>query len=260
MDRLLARLERKLGRFAIEGLIRYIVGGMAIVFVLGLVRPEFVGMLELVPQLALRQPWRLVTFLFIPQTWSLLWVFFSLYFTWLVGSSLESEWGSFKFNVYYLLGAIGTAGAAWITGDPQGSFWLHTSLFFAFATVFPNYELFLFFILRVKVKWLALLSFVFVLFQFVQGDLGVKAAIGVALGNYLLFFSGHLVGLLRRRRLEVRQAARRASFRPAAPEPTSSRACAICGARQDDGADIRVCSCEKCGGPRDLCLEHARNH
>ena len=36
---------------------------------------------------------------------------------------------------------------------------------------------------------------------------------------------------------------------------------AICGARQDDGADIRVCNCEKCGNKtRELCLEHARNH
>ena len=34
--------------------------------------------------------------------------------------------------------------------------------------------------------------------------------------------------------------------------------CAICGAREADGADIRVCYCEKCGGPRALCLEHAR--
>jgi membrane associated rhomboid family serine protease len=260
MDRLLARLERKLGRFAIERLITYVVGGMAMVFVLGLVRPEFVRMLELEPRLALSQPWRFVTFLFIPQTWSLIWVLFSLYFTWLVGSSLENEWGAFKFNVYYFLGALGTAGAAYITGDPQGSMWLHTSMYFAFATVFPNYELYIFFLLRVKVKWLALIFAAFVVLQFVLGDLGTKAAIGVALGNYLLFFSAKLVDLARGRRMAVRQAARRAAHSPVAPPKQAGRACAICGASQDDGADIRVCSCEKCGGPRDLCLEHARNH
>jgi hypothetical protein len=39
------------------------------------------------------------------------------------------------------------------------------------------------------------------------------------------------------------------------------RVCAICGVGEGDGADIRVCSCEKCGGQqRALCLKHARNH
>jgi hypothetical protein len=36
--------------------------------------------------------------------------------------------------------------------------------------------------------------------------------------------------------------------------------CAICGVSEDAGADIRVCSCAKCGGPRNLCLNHARSH
>ena len=44
-----------------------------------------------------------------------------------------------------------------------------------------------------------------------------------------------------------------------------TRVCALCGASEKDGADIRVCSCEKCGAAtngksRELCLEHARNH
>jgi hypothetical protein len=80
--------------------------------------------------------------------------------------------------------------------------------------------------------------------------------------NYLLFFAGHIAALAKGRRTLVRQAARRAEQRPQATErEADTRACAICGAKQDDGADIRVCSCEKCGGvPRQLCLEHARNH
>jgi hypothetical protein len=46
----------------------------------------------------------------------------------------------------------------------------------------------------------------------------------------------------------------------AAVELAEDRTCAICGKKQSGGADIRVCSCEKCGGPRNLCVEHARNH
>lgn len=263
MDRLLARLDRTFGRFAIERLTTYIVGGMGIVFILGMAKPELWDVLTLDPRLALKQPWRFVTYLFLPRDTSIFWVFFTLYWTWLVGNNLEQEWGAFKFNVFYLLGALGTTAAAFITGMPQGNFWLNTSLFFAFATIFPNYEILLFFIVPIRVKWLALLSFAYVAFMFVTGDLGTKAAIAVALGNYILFFAGTLVALARGRQREARQAVRRSTFAAEARQKADSqeaRACAICGAKQSDGADIRVCSCEKCGSPRELCLAHARNH
>lgn len=260
MERLLARLERKLGRFAIEKLTTFIVGGMLMVFVLMRIQPNFVELLELDPHVALRQPWRFITYLFIPPTTSLIWILFSAYFTWLIGTNLENEWGAFKFNVYYLVGALGTTAAAWVTQQPQGNFWLNSSLFFAFATVFPNYQILVFFVLPVRIKWLALLSAVLILFEFVTGGVGTKVAIVVAFANYLLFFSGHLVALAKSRKVQTTQAMRRSSFRPPPVEQATDRACAICGKRETDGADIRVCSCEKCGSPRELCLEHARNH
>ncbi|MBX3262957.1 MAG: rhomboid family intramembrane serine protease [Labilithrix sp.] len=261
MDRLLTRLERRFGRFAIERLTTYIVGGMAIVFVLASARPEFLDYITLDPSRALREPWRFVTYLFIPRSMGLVWILFSLYFTWLIGQNLENEWGAFKFNVFYFLGALGTTVAAYLLG-PQGNFWLNTSLFFAFATVFPNYEILVFFILPIRVKWLALLTLGLIAFYFFQGNLAVKAAIAIAFGNYLLFFGGRLLALARGQQLQMRQAARRSSFRPPPEREQAAleRACAICGKRQDEGADIRVCSCEKCGGPRELCLEHAREH
>ena len=260
MDRLLARLERTiLGRLAIERLTTFIVGGMAMTYVLCLARPEFMLHLILIPQLVPVQPWRLVTFLFLPPQTSMIWVLFSLYFTWLVGSNLEHEWGSLKFNVYYLFGAVGTAVAGWITGTAQTNIYLNLSLFFAFATIFPDFEIRLFFVLPMKIKWMAALSAAYIVYKFFAGGMSTKAAIAVVFANYLLFFAGHIV---RGRRMLVRQAARRAEQRPRATEREEDvRVCAICGAKQADGADIRVCSCEKCGNtPRQLCLEHARNH
>ncbi|MDB4940752.1 MAG: hypothetical protein JWP97_286 [Labilithrix sp.] len=264
MDRLLARLERTfLGKLAVERLVTFIVGGMAIAFVLCQARPEFRSHLALVPQLVTTQPWRLVSFLFVPPERSIIWVFLALYFTWLIGTNLEQEWGAFKLNAFYFIGALGTLAAGFITGAPQTNEYLNLSLFFAFATLFPDYEIRLFFILPIKVKWLGLLSGALVLFQLVIGPIGTKAAVAVSFANYLLFFGGHLLALARGRRTMVRQAARRAEQRPSAHDraEVDARVCAICGARADDGADIRVCSCEKCGGvPRQLCLEHARNH
>jgi len=263
VERLLARLELKYGKYAIAHLTNVIVGGMAIVFVLSLARPEFQRALELdLGQVRNGQVWRLVTYVFLPTSNNIIWILFSLWWVWRVGTSLESEWGALKFNLYYLLGMTGTTAAAWLAGGAVGNSWLNMSLFFAFATVFPNYEIypFPFIPLTIRVKWLALFAGAWALFRVLVGDWIDRGAILAALGNYFLFFHDHLWGLLRSRNLEVRQAARRTSMRPTPAPPTGGRVCAICGQQENDGADIRVCSCEKCGGPRNLCLEHARNH
>jgi hypothetical protein len=261
MDRLLARLERRYGKFAIENLTMFVVGGMAMAYVAWSLRPAFEGLLLL--DLSLVGPphwqvWRLVSYLFIPPSHSLLWVALDLYFVWLIGSNLEHEWGAFKFNAYYVIGIAGTTLAAALTSGVAGNTFLNISLFLAFATLFPDFQILLFFILPVKVKWLAWVAVAYALYLGVIGDSGTRAAIAAATANYQLFFGPHLWRMFKSRNLQVRQAARRTSI---APTPvTGTRVCAICGAKEQDGADIRVCSCAKCGGPRTLCLTHARNH
>jgi membrane associated rhomboid family serine protease len=259
MDRLLARLERSIGKYAVGNLTAIIVAGMAAVFLLSMVRPDLVGFLTLdIDAVEHGQVWRLVTYLFLPRTFSVIWIIFSLGFVWYVGSSLESHWGSFQFNVYYLVGMIGTTAAGVITRGEQTNYWLNLSLMLAFGTLFPNEEIWMFFI-GIPAKWLAFLDAGYMAYGLFVGDGSQRAAIIAAAGAYFLFFAGTLVNLARRRNLQVRQAARRTSLGPPSKPPVA-RVCAICGASQDDGADIRVCSCEKCGGPKALCLEHARNH
>ncbi|MEO7113858.1 MAG: rhomboid family intramembrane serine protease [Polyangiaceae bacterium] len=262
MEKLLARLERRIGFLAVPNLASFIVGGMALVWVLGSLRPGFEQMLTLdLPAVRAGQVWRLITYLFLPQATSPIWELLSLYWLWIVGSNLEQEWGSFKFNVYYFFGMLGTTIAAWLSGGAVGNIWLNSSLFLAFATVFPEYEIFLFFVLRIKVKWLGLLSAGLLIFEFAMGSWSSRAAITAAMINYFLFFGGTLVAMARSRNLQVRQTARRAESRPPPPILIEGRKCAICKASEEDGADIRVCTCEKCGGkPRLLCLAHARNH
>jgi membrane associated rhomboid family serine protease len=259
MERLLARLERRIGKYAVGNLTAIIVAGMAAVFLLSMVRPDLVGFLTLdVDAVEHGQVWRLLTYLFIPRTFSVFWIIFSLGFVWYVGSTLESHWGSFKFNAYYLVGMIGTTAAAVLTRGEQTNSWLNLSLMLAFGTLFPDEEIRFFFI-GIPAKWLALLDAGYMAYGVFVGDWSERAAILAATSVYFLFFAGTLVDLARRRNVQVRQAARRASNAPPSRPPVA-RVCAICGASQDDGADIRVCSCEKCGGPRALCLQHARNH
>ncbi len=260
MDRILARLERRLGRFAIPNLIVFVVGAMGLVWLLEQARPGVEDRIDLDMSAVLHgQAWRLVTFLAIPPPWSPWWVLIGLYFAWWVGSSLEQHWGAFRFNVYYLTGAVATIASAFVVGGGTNMF-LNTSLFLAFATLFPDVSVLLMFILPIRVKWLGLASAAYLAYQFVQGPAVVRVAIGAAMFNYVLFFGGHWMGMLRSRNLQVRQKAKREQFKQGEPV-FGHRVCAICGKREADGADIRVCSCDKCGGkPRTLCLEHARNH
>jgi membrane associated rhomboid family serine protease len=260
MERLLARLERRLGGYAIPHLTAFIVAGMALVFMLGKMRPAVLSSLDLdFGAVKHGEVWRLVTYLFLPRTMDSFWIVFSLLFVWYVGSTLENHWGSFRFNVFYLLGCGGTTLAAWLTGQPQTNFWLNCSLMLAFGTLFPDEEFFLF-VVAIKAKWYALFDAAFLGYSLVMGEDATRAAIVAALTGYFVFCGPALVAILRQRNLAVRQAARRAEVGPAAPAVVTGRVCAMCGASEDDGADIRVCSCEKCGKPTHLCLPHARNH
>jgi membrane associated rhomboid family serine protease len=260
MERLLARLERRLGRYAIPNLMLFVVGGMAVVWVLAHARPESLSRLTLnINAVRHGQIWRLVTFLFIPPSWEPIWIFVNLYFAWWIGSSLEQNWGAFKFNAYYFLGALATIVASVIAG-PTTNVWLNASVVLAFATVFPDVTILLFFVLPIRVKWLGFAGAAYMGFEAAVGSLDTRASIAAALVNYVLFFGEHWWNAFRKRKVVVQQEGRMKEFESGVPV-LGLRACAICGAREADGADIRVCSCDKCGGrPRALCLEHARNH
>lgn len=200
--RTLDRLERKFGRFAIRGLMLYITIGNLAVFILNYIMPSLnlPVKLALIPSLVLRgEVWRLVTYVFIPPQSSIIFIFFALYFYYMIGNTLEHEWGSFKLTVYYLTGMLGTTIAAFFTGYTDATY-LNLSLFLAFAYLFPNFEILIFFILPVKVKYLAWLNWAFIAFTVIFGRFGYKIAALVSLINYFLFFGSDLVKWIKSRR------------------------------------------------------------
>ena len=149
-ENLLDKLNRKYGRHSIRNLMNYIVGGMAVVYLMELFIYPMTHLL-LSSILAFDrsaifhgQIWRLFTFIFIPPNSNLLFIIFALYFYWLIGNSLENQWGSFRFNVYYFCGVIGTLLAGLFTGYAT-HYYLNLSLFLAFALMYSGYHVLLFF-------------------------------------------------------------------------------------------------------------------
>lgn len=188
----LNKLNRKLGKFAIPHLMYGLSFIMLAVFVLDLLLPGLHLSSWLVfdrALLAQGQIWRLITFIFLPPDSSIVFIFFSLYFYCLIGNALEREWGSFRFNVFYLCGMIGTILGGLITGGATNVF-LNFSLFLAFAALYPDFQLMLFFFIPIKIKYLAILDGLYYIAMLIFGTWPIRIAIVFSLLNVLLFFGG----------------------------------------------------------------------
>lgn len=195
-------LERKLRQYTIADLMKYIVFGQGAVYLLMYIWPtlgyRLYSMITLSRSAILRgQIWRLVTFVFAPPNSSPIFILFSLYFYYMIGSALERRWGKVRFNLFYLVGVLGAILTALITGY-AGNTYLNLSLFLAFAAMFPNEEVMLFMLLPIKMKYLALLDVVIYLREFIVGGASARVAIILCLLNVWLFLGGDLMQTLRR--------------------------------------------------------------
>lgn len=192
------RLERRFRRFAIPNLMLILVGAMAIVFIMDFAIGNTTGR-SLISILSFDrdaimagQVWRVVTFLFVPPSTSVIWVIFGLYFYYMIGSTLENQWGAFGFTLYYLIGALGSIISGFIAGSVTNSY-LNLSMFFAFALLYPDYQILLFFFIPIKMKYLALLDAVSFIVMFILGSWSTRLAIIVALINLFIFFGPNFI-------------------------------------------------------------------
>ena len=185
----LDNLANRTRRIAIPDLMNYIVGGMLAVFVADLVYDGLASQYLLFDRAAVfgGEAWRVLSFVLLPPASGPLFVFFALYFYWMIGQALEGEWGASKFNWFYLIGVFGTMAAGLVTGFAT-NFYLNLSLFFAFAILFPDFEIRLFFVLPVKVKWLAWLDAAFFALSLIVSDWPGRVALLVSVANVALFF------------------------------------------------------------------------
>ena len=209
-------LERKLRRYAINDLMKYVVFGQGILYALMMVMPTLGYRLYRLMTLTRSglfsgQIWRLVTFIFVPPSSSPVFVIFSLYFYYMIGMSLERRWGKVKFNLYYFIGMLAAIVACLLTGYAGNTF-LNLSLFFAFAAMFPEEEVLLFMILPIKMKYLAVLDAAIYAYQFLVGSASTKITIVLCLANVFLFLGGDLINMIRR---ESRYWKTRRNFRKA---------------------------------------------
>src|SRR5437870_12892809 len=140
----LDKFERRFGFLAIRGLPRILVGFAALVFGLTWLLPGFTSMLMLDPvRIRHGEVWRLITYIFIPQATSPLWVLFALWFLWWVGEGLERAWGSLRLTLYFLVGMVGITVAAFFFGSNFFNSMLLSSFLLAFSYFVDEYILYI---------------------------------------------------------------------------------------------------------------------
>lgn len=223
------------------------------------------------------QIWRLVTFVLLPQGGDFLFfkgsgIFFvilSAYFYFWIGRLLEREWGTAHFSVFYFGGVILNIIYGLITGYAS-MYYINLSMFFSFAVLFPDMQILLFYILPVKVKWLAWIDAALFAWEVVS-NLLVGNIVGallpvVAILNFLIFFWSDFVEAVnyRKRRYQHQHSKQTVNFKKAAKSTYEKKGyihkCAVCGKTDTEYPDLEFRYCSKCNGYYCYCMEHINNH
>lgn len=208
---------------------------------------------------------------------------FSLFFYVWGGRVLEQYWGTLRFNLFYLLGILLTDAAAMLLDCFASASYLNLSIFLAMATVMPDEMIRIWFVIPVRMKWLAWVYLGLTLYQVGSGIIsmifllthGEGLYLGwllpiVALANYFLFFGKGFVNVLpeflkhpkNRAQRQTEQRFRQATRpRPVVQERPSYRfRCTVCGKTDVSHPNLEFRYCSKCAGYRCYCIDHINNH
>ena len=294
----LDKLERKFGRYAIPNLTVYLLAGYVIGFAVYYLAPNLLRYLTLEPYYILHgQIWRIISWVLIPPTGSLFSLFFLVLLYYSLGTALERTWGTFRYNVYIFSGILFTAAGAfilygvssllgaqslglWTTVNGYityptmfSTYYVNMSIFLAYAATFPDYEVLLFFILPIKVKFLGIIYGAMLVYQFIVGygtssalfyyNLGIRFVITASLLNFVVFFFTSRRKVRRGPiRITRQQAAKQQSFRHEAKKSGSitRHKCAVCGRTDETNPELEFRFCSKCNGNYEYCQDHLFTH
>jgi hypothetical protein len=273
MKNWLDKMERRFGRYAIRNLTMYLLAGYAIGYLLSFTMPQLLTYFTLEPALILKgQVWRLLSWVIIPPNDNIFFVIFMMLLYYSLGNTLESYWGAFRYNVYIFSGILFTVIGAFIVngliggitgfGSLYSTYYINMSIFLACASIMPDYQLLLYGIIPIKMKWLAVLDVVLLAVDAVQGGLIIRIVIIASLLNFIIFFfcnrnlRGH----------SPKQAARRKKFQKQISRPQNQyvggakHRCAVCGRTELDNPTLEFRYCSKCNGNYEYCQDHLFTH
>ena len=267
----LDKLEKKFGRFAIPNLTMYLIGAYIIGFGIYYFLPGWFKWLTLEPYFILKgQVWRVISWVLVPPSGSLISIIFIVLLYYSLGTALERAWGTFRYNVYIFSGilftVIGAFALYFIAGTGMigygglfSTYYINMSIFLAFAVSYPDMELLLYFIIPIKMKWMAIVYAVFILYDFIAGNFISRVTIAASLLNFVVFFLSTKKGYSPKQQMRKKKYQKQS--RPHMTYSNGARhRCAVCGRTELDDPNLEFRFCSKCNGNYEYCQDHLFTH
>ena len=282
------KLEKKYGRFGIPNLTKIIIGCYIVGYFLQMFNPQVMNWLSLNVTMILQgQIWRLITWIISPPSDASIFFFVLsiVFFYYPIGEALERTIGTFRYTFYMLNGMlltiIGSFIAHFISGGAidifagyiYTTYYISLSVFLAFATLYPDRQILLWFVIPIKMKWMAVVYLVIMVYTVIRyltmgsGGGYLTVPIVASLINYGIFY------LTNRNlsRFNPREVHRRREFRQAmrpqgevhhtgGSTTITKHKCAICGRTELDDPSLEFRFCSKCNGNYEYCQEHLFTH
>ncbi|MGN0299663.1 MAG: hypothetical protein ACI4C1_10865 [Lachnospiraceae bacterium] len=266
------KLEQKFGRYAIKGLMKYIVVLYALGYIMYMVNPNMLLLFNFdMPKILHGQIWRLFTFILMPSetgAFGIIWTMLICFIYYNMGNLLERLIGPFYFNLYYLLGILGTALGGVIVyfishiSLSLGIDYINLSLFLAIGVTIPDAQFYLYGIIPVKAKWLVVVDAVLLAMSFITGGILSRVLIICSLSNFFLF----LFVVKGFSRINPKQAVQRKQFKQkmkVAQQNVQNNVrhkCAVCGRTNETNPELEFRYCSKCQGAYEYCQDHLYTH
>ncbi|MEA2012211.1 MAG: hypothetical protein U9O87_03875 [Verrucomicrobiota bacterium] len=250
----LDRLEQNFGKFAIQKLPLYLAVAQLVCFFYASAHGGIAFLNHLVlNSTAVMQGeiWRLFTFVIIPPGVQNLFALFGIYFViYFMGSALVEEWGDFKFTFFVFSGWLMTVVASFFFPyNILTNVFLETSIILAFAYLLPNFEFYLFFVLPIKIKYLAYFIWAGLVISLVFAPWSQRICLLASLTNYFIFFGKDIYMNMKAGKRNMKQQVEQIKI-----SKKAFHVCNECGVTDKDepGKEFRISSQDG----EEYCLEH----
>jgi len=222
------------------------------------------------------QIWRLFSYPLTYTAGNFMLTAISLFCYYSLGRAMENLWGTFRFNLYYLSGVLLMDIYCMIFNCYADVYYLNLSLFLGYATLYPNAQFLLFFIIPVKAWIFALLDLFLVFFGLVAYPFPDNLFSLISLANYFLFFGKDIVNvfpmswranarrIFRKRPKQTKTIPfpKAGSYEAtvATPKAPYTHRCTVCGRTDVSNPELEFRYCSRCKGYYCYCQDHISNH
>jgi hypothetical protein len=226
------------------------------------------------------QIWRLISYPLTYRIDNLMLMAVSLFCYYSLGQAMENIWGTLRFNLFYLTGIIMMDIFCMIFGGRASVTYLNLSLFLSYATLFPNAQFLLFFIVPIKAWVMALIYLVITLYDVVilsvAGFFPYNLYPLIALANYFLFFGKDVINVIplswrmnASRLFKKKPKGQKTGTIPfagsyeatkATPKAPYTHRCTVCGRTDVSNPELEFRYCSRCNGYYCYCEDHISNH